>query len=112
MLLNANPTKLTEKSEIWTYKLPAPSFSLDSIILNDRYPESGFGQNLECDQLVLVFEGSGEIETRGGVIKITKGNSILIPQMQEYFINPGEDGLMLWVINNPKWDRGQYRVVE
>lgn len=78
--------------------------------INGVYPEFKKAINLQCETIFVGISGSGIIWTERGKFKIKSLDTCHILQGEKYSIE-GEN-LILGVINSPRWNPEQYRVVD
>lgn len=95
---------------VWEYEFPTKNFGLATALVNGRYPENGKALNLECEEIYFVISGSGVIHSGKGDFSIKEGDAYFFEKNESYWVE-GKD-LRVSVINAPKWNFEQYKLVD
>jgi ethanolamine utilization protein EutQ (cupin superfamily) len=77
--------------------------------VNGRYPNKGWGRNLESDEVVYVISGSGNLETPDSSLNLNPGDVALIPKGQK--IAWLGHSLVVFIPCIPAWKAEQHELV-
>lgn len=102
--------KNSKDCTVWEYEFPCKNFSYATALINGRYPDQKRATNLECEEVYFVISGSGIIHSENGDFKINKGDAYFFGKGEIYWTEGSQ--LFLAVINAPKWNPKQYKVID
>jgi mannose-6-phosphate isomerase-like protein (cupin superfamily) len=78
--------------------------------INGRYPSEGKSMNLDCDQVYYVISGEAKLFSDKGEFKIEQGDLYYFEKKEVYYIIG--DNLKVCIINFPKWNLKQYKLIK
>lgn len=113
MLIKKSESKKHENSEsctVWEYEFPSKDFSYATALIDGRYPEDKRAVNLECEEIYFVTSGSGVIHSEKGDFNISEGDLYFFEKNEKYWIEG--NNLQIALVNAPKWNPGQYKLVD
>jgi mannose-6-phosphate isomerase-like protein (cupin superfamily) len=113
MLIKQTKAKKIQNSKsctVWNYEFLNKKISYATALINGRYPEKGKAVNLKCEQIYFVISGSGIIHSEKGNFKINKNDLYFFEAKEKYWIEGNE--LFVSLVNAPKWNLEQYKVVD
>ncbi|MDD4358318.1 MAG: hypothetical protein PHY30_00705 [Candidatus Pacebacteria bacterium] len=99
----------SSKCTVFEYEYPKQSSSFATALINGRYPEEGKSVNLDCEQIYFVISGSGVIHSEKGDFYINEGDLYYFEKKEAYFVNG--NNLLVAIMNFPKWDFNQYKII-
>jgi mannose-6-phosphate isomerase-like protein (cupin superfamily) len=96
---------------VFEHAHPTKDLSYAVAKIDGVYPENNKRSlNLECESIFVGLSGTGTIHSERGDFPISPQDSCYIPKGEKYSIRG--DNLVLSVINSPKWNPEQYKVVD
>lgn len=91
------------------YSFSNKDIDLGVATISGRYPDSGYGMNLVCKELIYVIEGNGILNLKDKKISFEKGDSILIQPNEKYYFDTKH--CVLAMSCTPAWSKEQYKKV-
>ena len=79
--------------------------------IRGKYPLDGYVSNLESSMLVYVLEGSVILHFRNREVNLSKGDSIMISPLEEYYWDSLDMGKIVMVCN-PAFDPDKYKLTK
>ena len=92
------------------YSFGDKDIDLGVATITGRFPESGYGMNTICKELVYVLEGTGSLFIEGREITFSEGDSILIEKNEKYFWK--SDYCKISMACTPAWSREQHEMIQ
>lgn len=102
------------------------SFSVEEIPLTDRYPDTGYAKNTECDLIVRIMKGRAILFTPSSIrtvkegstsetpgekgFSFEKGDTLSIPKKTPYYWVVDVPSIFL-IVSTPRWTMEQHRTV-
>lgn len=91
------------------YPIGDQSISFAIIELKGKYPDNGFAVNTKCKELVYVMKGKGKLVVGEKVIKLKKGDLVLLyPEERFYW----QGTLTLLMPCTPAWYLKQHKIIK
>jgi len=113
----ATPEGVRGKNDFFSRELEFPAittFNAAEIIVNVRYPEFGWAQNVESDMVVRVLTGRLYLfvhsEPEASAQCYSKGETLHIPKGTIYYWVPELPGV-LFVVASPPWTKEQQKLL-
>lgn len=80
------------------------------IVINGRYPDTGYSLNEASSFVIRMLSGSGIIATRDGNAELKKGDVVFIEKGEACYFE-GQN-LTLFMASSPAWTPGQYSNID
>ena len=113
MLIKKRDTQEHENSKscfVREYEHQTEKLGFATARINGRYPDKKKVVNLESEQIFYVLSGTGEIHSDKGDFEISEGDSYHLERGEKYWMQGSK--LVVALMNAPKWNPDQYRVVD
>lgn len=80
------------------------------ILIDGRYPETGFSLNEESSFVIRVLDGTGTLAVQGSSQQLAEGDVAFIEKGEAYYFE-GQN-LSLFMASTPAWNPEQYSNVD
>lgn len=92
------------------FPIDSSKSNISKIVLDDRYPESGYALNTESEMIVYIIDGSTEL-TQGSTTALhTQNDIVLVKSNVAYFWQPKGEVILL-IVSTPPWTPEQQKIV-
>lgn len=91
------------------YPLNDSDINFSIATINGRYPDNGYCVNVDCKELIYVFEGSGTLNKKEEIISFEKGDVILIEKGEIFF---WDANCKIAMPCTPAWNPDQHKFLE
>ena len=113
MLIKKRDTKEHKNSNscrVREYEHPTERWGFATARIDGRYPIEKRVVNLDSEQIFYVISGTGEIHSDKGDFEMNEGDSYHLERGEKYWMQGSK--LVVALMNAPKWNPEQYRVVD
>lgn len=92
------------------YEYPLSDEDINGTVIEiaGRYPDNGRVMNEVCKELAFVLSGTVTLNVEGRVVKLEKGDEVLIETHEKYY---WDGKCKLFVASVPAWNPKQHRKV-
>lgn len=108
----AEKLKYASTSSVLEYSIKLNEKNIDFCIntITGRYPEKGYCQNLECEELCYILEGSGSIyKKEENSLEFNKGDILFINKKEIYYWKGSFKAIL---ICTPAWTKEQCKLID
>lgn len=99
----------SEKCKLLEYNFKDKDIDCATVVINGRYPDTGYCMNEKCKELIYVIEGEGTLNKENETIEFKKGDAILIGKKEKYYW----DAYCTIVMPcTPAWYPEQYKLID
>lgn len=91
------------------YPTNNPDINAAYIKNKGRYPDQGKVVNHQCQELIYVIEGRGQLICEGKTTEFETGDMLIIKPEEKYY---WQGNFTACVSNNPKWTVEQHEVLK